>query len=75
MLEGRENVNITEIKRENRSWERKVRQLTPEGQVLIVTAVTAATAGVGSTIGAGAAGGIGVGDVSSAIATHRCQLK
>lgn len=72
MLEGREDVNITEIKRENRSWERKVRQLTPEGQVLIVTA---ATAGVGSTIGAGAAGGMGVGDVSSAIATHRCQLK
>ena len=63
MLEARQggqNVNINEIQGEN-NWEKKVRQLTTQGQVLITTAVTAATTGAGSTIGAGA--------VSSAIAT------
>ncbi|ARD85996.1 hypothetical protein A3306_01810 [Rickettsia bellii] len=73
MLESKQNVNISEIKRESKGWDRKTRTLTPQAQVVIGTAVTAATAGVGSTIGAGIAGGIGAGGavgtgVSSAIA-------
>ncbi|WP_341795186.1 MULTISPECIES: DUF637 domain-containing protein [unclassified Rickettsia] len=71
--QGKQNVNIGEIKRESKNWDRKTRTLTPQAQVVIGTAVTAATAGVGSTIGAGVAGGIGAGGavgagVSSAIA-------
>ncbi|WP_341789108.1 DUF637 domain-containing protein [Rickettsia endosymbiont of Lasioglossum villosulum] len=60
--QGKQNVNIGEIKRESKNWDRKTRTLTPQAQVVIGTAVTAATAGVGSTIGAVGAG------VSSAIA-------
>ncbi|HJD60684.1 MAG TPA: hypothetical protein LFV90_00615 [Rickettsia endosymbiont of Columbicola hoogstraali] len=68
--QGKHNVNTGEIKRESKGWDRKTRTLTPQAQVVIGTAVTAATVGVGSTIGAG---GIGVGGavgtgVSSAIA-------
>ncbi|HJD62459.1 MAG TPA: hypothetical protein LFW14_02600 [Rickettsia endosymbiont of Degeeriella rufa] len=71
--QGKQNVNTGEIKRESKGWDRKTRTLTPQAQVVIGTAVTAATVGVGSTIGAGVAGGIGVGGavgtgVSSAIA-------
>ncbi|MGI4753483.1 MAG: hypothetical protein ACRYE8_07190 [Janthinobacterium lividum] len=70
MLESKQNVNIGEIKRESKNWDRKTRTLTPQAQVVIGTAVTAATVGVGITIGAGVAGGIGAGGagVSSAIA-------